>query len=91
MTHNLTYYLVMLKYNLSEAKAHFSKVMETVEAGETVTLCKRNKPVARVVPIEEEPVFKKHKTKIGCFKGQIKIHGDLTEPVVPLSDWESLT
>ena len=80
----------MIKYNLSEAKAQFSKVMEQVEAGETVTLCKRNEPVARVVPIDQEPVYKKHQTKIGCFKGQIKIHGDLTEPAIPLSDWEML-
>jgi len=80
----------MITYNVSEANAQFSKLMETVEAGETVTLCKRNKPVARVVPIEEEPVFKKHHTKIGWAKGQIKIHCDLTEPAIRESDWEML-
>jgi prevent-host-death family protein len=90
MTNNLTYYLVMLKYNISEAKAHFSKVMESVEGGETVILCKRNEPVAQVTPYTTEPPVKKHTTKIGWGKGTIKIHCDLTEPAIPESDWEIL-
>lgn len=80
----------MLKYNVSEAKAHFSKVMETVEAGKTVTLCKRNKPVAQVTPIQDEPEVKKHHTVVGWAKGTIKINGDLTEPAIPESDWDML-
>lgn len=80
----------MSTYNLSEAKAHFSKVMERVESGETVTLCKRNKPLAQVIPITSVREAGKHTTVIGRYEGQIKIHCDLTEPVIPESDWEML-
>ena len=87
----MTYKLVMYKYNISDAKAQFSKVMETVESGEAVVLCKRNKPVAQVVPISEALPQKKHTTRIGWAKGTVKIHEDLTEPAVPESEWDMLS
>ena len=34
---------------LAEAKARFSELIERVEAGETVSITKRGKPVARLV------------------------------------------
>lgn len=38
-------------YNVAEAKTHFSALIERVEAGESVEIMRRGKPVARVVPI----------------------------------------
>jgi prevent-host-death family protein len=38
----------MVTVNLAEAKAHLSKLLDRVEAGETVTITRRGRPVARV-------------------------------------------
>ncbi|MCC6525034.1 MAG: type II toxin-antitoxin system prevent-host-death family antitoxin [Polyangiaceae bacterium] len=48
----------MLKLNVHEAKAQLSRVLERVEKGETVILCRRNVPVAeihRIVPASSTP------------------------------------
>ena len=37
-------------YSIAEAKAHLSALLEQVARGEPVTLTKRGKPVARIVP-----------------------------------------
>ena len=37
--------------NIHEAKAKLSEYLAAVEAGETVVICRRNVPVAEVVPI----------------------------------------
>ncbi len=38
--------------NIAEAKARFSELIERVEAGETVEITKRGRPVARIGPTE---------------------------------------
>src|SRR5512138_3362160 len=43
--------MIMLKVNIFEAKAKLSEYVAAVEAGETVTLCRRNVPVAEIVPV----------------------------------------
>ncbi len=35
-----------------EAKTHLSRLLDAVEQGETITITKRNRPVARLVPAE---------------------------------------
>jgi prevent-host-death family protein len=47
----LIYYLVMIKANIYEAKAHLSKYLARVEKGEVVVLCRRNVPVAEIRPL----------------------------------------
>ncbi len=37
-------------YSIAEAKAHLSALLDQVARGEVVTLTKRGKPVARIVP-----------------------------------------
>lgn len=37
-----------------EAKAHLSKLLQDVESGHTVTITRRGKPVARLVPIDDK-------------------------------------
>lgn len=43
-------------YSIAEAKAHLSALVEQVARGEAVTLTKRGKPVARIVPLGDVPV-----------------------------------
>jgi prevent-host-death family protein len=40
----------MHTFSLAEAKAHLSRLIDLVEAGEDVTITKRGKPVVRLVP-----------------------------------------
>jgi prevent-host-death family protein len=44
----------MTRVNISEAKAHFSSLIEKVIAGEEVIFGKAGKPVAKIQPILEE-------------------------------------
>ena len=40
----------MKTVNLAEAKAHLSELVDSAEAGETVQITRRGKPVAQLVP-----------------------------------------
>lgn len=43
----------MIKYTIYEAKTHFSKLLQQVEAGEEVVICNRDTPVAKIVPLRK--------------------------------------
>lgn len=67
-------------------KANCLAIMDEVKAKrEPVLITKRGKPVAKLVPAQEE------KDEIfGYFAGKGTIEGDIVEPIVPLEDWECL-
>lgn len=44
----------MDSYSLADAKARLSELVARAEAGETVEITRRGKPVARVVPTERK-------------------------------------
>lgn len=58
----------MRQVNVHAAKTHLSRLIEEVEAGETVILARAGKPVARIVPIDVEPSA----GRIGFLKGHVK-------------------
>jgi prevent-host-death family protein len=64
--------------NIHEAKTHFSKLAEAVEAGEEVIIARAGKPVMRLVKIEElqEPI------RLGFAKDLLADWGDV--------DWADL-
>lgn len=39
-----------MKFNIHEAKTHFSKLVAAVEAGEKVVVCRNGEPVIECVP-----------------------------------------
>ncbi|MCC5842989.1 MAG: type II toxin-antitoxin system prevent-host-death family antitoxin [Verrucomicrobia bacterium] len=81
----------MKMMNVSEAKAHFSSVVEQVISGENVCISKRNVPVAQIIPLSMESSRKRHHTRVGWAKQSgVAILGDLTEPVLPESEWDML-
>lgn len=43
-------------FSVVEAKAQLSAIIELVEAGETVTITKRGKPVVKMVPANALPI-----------------------------------
>lgn len=82
--------MTMKTMNVSEAKTHFSSVVDQVEQGETVLICKRNLPVAKMTAVEALGASRHH-TEIGWAKGTgARIHGDLTEPVLSETDWDMM-
>jgi prevent-host-death family protein len=77
--------------NVSEAKAHFSSVVDQVMAGESVFISKRNVPVAQIIPIPLKYPSHRHRTRVGWAKDSgIVLWGDMTEPILPESDWDML-
>jgi len=91
MTNFTTNLTTMKSWNVAEAKTHFSRIVDEVEEGETIVICRRNIPIAKISPHSPKDSEKSHRTKIGWAKGSgIVIHGDLTEPAIPPSDWDIL-
>ncbi len=84
----MAYYINMKIANIAEFKNNLSKFLSLAEAGEVIEICKRNIPIAHLVPLE--PKNKKNRTRLGCGQDSVKIHADLTEPVISEKSWEML-
>ena len=57
----------MSGFNIAEAKAHFSRLVQKAMLGEEVIISKDNKPVVKLVPLDQP----KRPRKPGSGKGQI--------------------
>ena len=74
-----------MTYNVHHAKTHLSRLLQQVEGGEEVILCRAGKPVARLVPMtplrERTP---------GRWAGRIQIGEAFEEPLAAevLAGWE---
>lgn len=68
----------MQKYNLYEAKTHFSKIMNLVEHNEEVIISKHGKPIAKIIPFCEPCIAQR---QFGTLKGQIKVAADFDAPL----------
>ncbi len=67
-------------------KAHCLAVLDEVQAKrQTIVITKRGKPVAKLVPVnqEKEDIF-------GFFKGKAIITGDVVSPALSLEEWGKL-
>jgi antitoxin (DNA-binding transcriptional repressor) of toxin-antitoxin stability system len=68
----------MIKLNIHEAKTHLSQYLSRLQAGETILLCKRNKPIAEIRPL---PVSPAEPRPIGLAKGLFTIPEAFFEPL----------
>lgn len=69
-----------------EFKARCLKLMDQVaRTGETITITKRGKPVAQLVPVAAA----RQSRRFGCLAGTVKINGDIVYFDGP--EWEALT
>ena len=67
----------------SEFKARCLQLMDEVnDSGEEIVITKRGRPVSRLVPYRERPA-----TLFGLFAGEMKILGDIIEPIDV--EWEA--
>lgn len=76
----------MREINASEFKAKCLAILdEVVQTGQAVTITKRGKPVAQLVP----PVPRQGVYPQDALFGTVKIHGDIVEPVLAADSREA--
>ena len=68
--------------NISEAKAHFSALIEKVISGQEVIIGKAGKPVAKLVRYERSQETRRP----GALRGKIKIAEDFDELPVDIAE-----
>ncbi len=74
----------MTQVNIHEAKTNLSKLIEKVLNGEDVIIKKSNKPIVKLVMIDEL----KNNRKLGSAKGQVIIADDFDEPLGDFKDYQ---
>ena len=67
----------MTTVTIHAAKSQLSKLIARVEAGEEVIIARRDKPVARLVPVEHAPP----KRRFGSMKGKVWVGPEFFEPL----------
>ncbi len=70
--------LVMIEVSVNEAKARLSEYLTRVERGETVIICRRNKPVAELRPVTGMPARPR---PMGLAAGRVRIPKAFFEPL----------
>ena len=63
-----------------EMRFQFDRVLQAVKAGRTLTLTYRNRPLARIVPLQTEPEISENDPIF-------RLH-ELAEPIGPLTNTE---
>lgn len=63
--------------NVHEAKTHLSRLLEQVEAGEEITLCRAGRPIARLVPY----AARREPRQPGFWKGRVVIKPTFDDPL----------
>ena len=84
----LAHILAMKTTNIGDLKDNLSKFINFVEQGEVVEICKRNIPIALLVPHRSRST--PNRTQLGCGLGTVRIKGDLTQPLIPEDSWDML-
>ncbi|MDP6358398.1 MAG: type II toxin-antitoxin system prevent-host-death family antitoxin [Kiritimatiellia bacterium] len=74
--------------NVAMVKEHLSAYLTKAERGESTTVCRRNRPVARIVPVKSLP--SSNHTRLGSAQGSVIVKCDLTAPAMDASDWSML-
>lgn len=62
--------------NIHEAKTQLSRIVERVSGGETIVIAKAGKPVAKIVPLDDEKIVE---NRLGFLAGQIVVPDDFDE------------
>jgi antitoxin (DNA-binding transcriptional repressor) of toxin-antitoxin stability system len=68
----------MIKLNIHEAKTHLSQYLDRLAAGEKILLCRRNVPIAEIVPLPPE---RKTPRPIGLAEGAFVVPPSFFEPL----------
>ncbi len=68
----------MIKLNIHEAKTHLSKYLVQLEKGATILLCRRNVPIAKIVPVLKT---EQKNRPVGLAKGEFRVPDTFFEPL----------
>lgn len=68
----------MLKLNVHEAKTHLSRYLARLSEGEKIVLCKRNVPIAEIVPLKRT---RTEPRPVGLAKGRFEVPPEFFEPL----------
>lgn len=63
--------------NVHEAKTHLSRLLERVEAGEEITICRAGRPIATLVPVRRRTAPR----PLGLWRGLVTIREDFDDPL----------
>ena len=75
----------MREINASEFKAKCLSILDEVaQTGQPVTILKRGRPIAQLIP----PVPRLGRYPQEALVGTVKIHGDIVAPVLPAETWD---
>ncbi len=74
--------------NVAQVKEHLSAYVAKAERGVTTTVCRRNRPVAQIVPVTG--LSQSNRTRLGSARGSVVVECDLTAPAMDASDWSML-
>ena len=69
----------MIELNVHEAKTHLSRYLARVEAGETIILCRHNRPIAEVRPIAAKTSSQKR--RFGIDEGKFELPPEFFDPL----------
>ena len=76
----------MKEVNAAEFKAKCLAILDEVaREGESVTILKRGKPVAQLIP----PTPRVHQFPQQELMGSVSIFGDVISPTLPAEEWEA--
>jgi prevent-host-death family protein len=68
-----------MAYTVHQAKTHFSRLLKEAEAGQEVIVMRGKKPVAKLVPIDEQPATKRRLG--GQFRGLVHADDSAFDPL----------
>lgn len=77
----------MRKANIANLRNQLSSFIKYVEEGNEVEINRHNVTVAKIIPISRN---RKNITKLGIGKNSVVINCDLTDPLIPIKNWEML-
>ena len=75
MVYNMT---IMPTVNIADAKSRLAEYLRRVEAGETVTIARRNQPIAELRPVPEQL---RRPRPAGLCKGDFVVPDDFDAPL----------
>ena len=74
----------MAQFNIAEAKARFSELVERALAGDEVIVARDNKPLLKLVPLAANG----RSRKPGSARGQVRMSKDFDEPLPDFDRYE---
>ena len=70
--------MTMTRLNMHEAKTHLSRYLAELKEGETIILCRRNRPIAEIRAL---PSTRCEPRPVGAAKGEFEVPGEFFDPL----------